>query len=370
MHWRQYRTTEDSHNQTGSTELRIVAHTLQGDTIDGGEHQRHTCRNSYQAVHTCSVLEEDDTASEDASSHCQDTQQHTCIQVTQHKGTDKAATAENHHRYDVVCLRQYFCIEFGHAFCHEDSCTVLDYECPAHNLCTYIEELGNDTFAITLHAEDTLQSRKEVDFLRLVTVLRHLGEVDYQEHHCNHQTDNQIRTNQYAEVGLLQGFELFTREQGAFVRFHRVELGLDEVHRYIHTEQGAHRIERLGEIQSAGSCCFIAHREDVWVRTGFEERETASQDKVGEEERIVFACHLGREEEQCADGVHTQSHQDTCLIGILADEHGSRKGHGEIATIEGNLHQSTIRHTHAEDFGERLHHRVGDVVGESPQCKT
>ena len=139
LHRRQYRTTEDSHNQAGSTKLCIVAHTLQGDTIDGREHQRHTCRYGYQAVHTHSVLEEDDTASEDTSSHRQDSQQHACIQVTQDEGTDEAATAENHHGYDVVCLRQDFGITFRHSFRHEDTGTVLDNEGPAHDLCTYIE---------------------------------------------------------------------------------------------------------------------------------------------------------------------------------------------------------------------------------------
>ena len=154
---------------------------------------------------------------------------------------------------------------------HEDACTILDDECPAHDLGTYIEELCNYPFAIALDSKDALQGRTEVNFLRLVAVLRHLGKENHQEHGSNHQTDNQIRTNQYAQIRLLQGFEFVTREQGTFVRFHRTELGLDEVHRYVHTEQGTHRVERLSQIQSAGSCCFIAHGEDVWIGTGFQE---------------------------------------------------------------------------------------------------
>ena len=160
----------------------------------------------------------------------------------------------------------------------------MDNECPAHDLCAYVEELCDNTFTIALHAEDTLQGRNEIDFLRLVAILRHLGEPDEQEHGGNHQTDNQVRTDQNAEVGLLQGFELVTREQGTFVCFHRIELGLDEVHRHKHTEQRTHRVEGLCQIQAAGSRCFIAHREDVWIRTGFEERETASQDKISYQE--------------------------------------------------------------------------------------
>lgn len=42
LHWRQDGTTEDGHNQAGCTELRIVTQALQGNAVDGWEHERHT----------------------------------------------------------------------------------------------------------------------------------------------------------------------------------------------------------------------------------------------------------------------------------------------------------------------------------------
>lgn len=54
---------------------------------------------------------------------------------------------------------------------------------------------------------------------------------------------------------------------------------------------------------------------------------------------------------------------------MAADEQGSRQGHAEVAPIEGHLNQRAIGHAHAENLGEGLHHRVGDVVGKAPQGK-
>ena len=41
--------------------------------------------------------------------------------------------------------------------------------------------------------------------------------------------------------------------------------------------------------------------------------------------------------------------------------------HGEISAIEGNLHQCAIGDTHPEDFRECFYHRIGDIIGESPE---
>ena len=41
----------------------------------------------------------------------------------------------------------------------------------------------------------------------------------------------------------------------------------------------------------------------------------------------------------------------------------------KVAAVESNLDQRAVGHTHAEDFGEGLDHRVGDVVGKAPQGK-
>ena len=50
LQWGQYRTTQDGHDEAGSTKLGIVAQSVESYTIDGGEHQRHASANAYQTV--------------------------------------------------------------------------------------------------------------------------------------------------------------------------------------------------------------------------------------------------------------------------------------------------------------------------------
>ena len=54
---RKDRTSQNSHNQTCGTKLRIITHTIEGNTIDGGEHQRHTTTDTHQRIETQTVLE-------------------------------------------------------------------------------------------------------------------------------------------------------------------------------------------------------------------------------------------------------------------------------------------------------------------------
>ena len=58
------------------------------------------------------------------------------------------------------------------------------------------------------------------------------------------------------------------------------------------------------------------------------------------------------------------------LIRIPADKYSSRKSHCKITTIKSDLHQCAIRHTHTEYLGESFYHRIGYVIGKSPECKT
>ena len=45
--------------------------------------------------------------------------------------------------------------------------------------------------------KDTFQCRKEVDVMRLVGILRHFHHTNQYQHYQNHNTDNQIGSNQY-----------------------------------------------------------------------------------------------------------------------------------------------------------------------------
>ena len=155
------------------------------------------------------------------------------------------------------------------------------------------------------HAEDAAQGWHEVDLVVFLAVLRHLGEQDDEEDGEDNQTDNQIWIDQYRKVVLLDSLKFACRQIGAPSRIKRVELCLDEVHRHIHTQQRTYRVERLRQVQSACSCFFCTHRKDVRIARCLQEGESAGQDEVGEEKRIVFARHLCRIEEECTEGIES-----------------------------------------------------------------
>ena len=206
-----------------------------------------------------------------------------------------------------------------------------------------------------------------MNLLVLVAVLRHLGEQDDEEHGHDDQSDGQIGRDEHREVGFLHGVELGSAEVGALGRRHRIEACLDEVHGHIHADDGAAGIEALGHVQAPRGGLLGAHRQDVGIAGGLEERESAGHDEIGDEEASVDAHHLGREEEQRARGIEPEAHQHTRLIAELADEHGGGEGHAEIASVEGHLYECPFGDAHAENLRECLHHRVRDVVGKAPE---
>ena len=206
--------------------------------------------------------------------------------------------------------------------------------------------------------------------MRLVVVGGHPGEPDHQKEREDHQPDQKIGADQHREVGILHRLKLCIAEQSALGGVKRIHLCLNELHGNEHPQQGPHRIEGLSEIQPTGRGLLRPHREDVGVGAGLQKRQPAGQNEVGEQKGIVGAGHLRREEEQRAERVQPQSHQNPRLVGESADEHRRWKRHREIAAVEGDLHQRSVGHAHAEDLRKRLHHRIGDVVGEAPQGKT
>ena len=208
-----------------------------------------------------------------------------------------------------------------------------------------------------------------MDIMILIAYLRHLGETDGQEHHRNHHANDQIRRHQHTQVGILQRLKLSIAQQSTLVAAHRIETGLDEVHRHVHADDGATGVEALRHIQAPGGRRLRAHRQDIGVATRLQEREATGHDEIGNEEAAIDAHRLGREEQQGTNGIEAKPHQYTGLIGVLADEDGCGKGHTEIAAVEGHLHQRAVGDTHPEYLRERLHHRIGDVVGKAPQGK-
>ena len=104
----------------------------------------------------------------------------TCIDKAEEPGADETTAAEDDHGCNVVLLAKYFCAFLIHAGAHEVTGTILDDESPAHDLCSYVEELGNDSLSVVLTFEDSLDGRYEVDAGILIAVVWHLGD-DKQE---------------------------------------------------------------------------------------------------------------------------------------------------------------------------------------------
>ena len=78
---RKYRTTEDGHDKTGTANLHIITHTAQGNTIDGGEHQRHGGAYSHKAIKTVAVGEKYNSSRGTSGNHRQYHKQTTWLYV-------------------------------------------------------------------------------------------------------------------------------------------------------------------------------------------------------------------------------------------------------------------------------------------------
>ena len=359
-------TSEDGHDESGSTKLGVVAQSGERYTIDGGEHERHAGTHADEAVESVYVLQGDDSHYQCAAGDGKKHKQLAGVDVAQEEGTDETRAAEYHHCYDVVLLRYHFGSLLAHSISHEYACAVLDDEGPAHNLNAYIEELCNDAFAIMWYGEDAAQGGQEVYLVVLVAVLGHWPEQNDEEHGEDYESDGEVRTDKHRKVVLLHGLKLFRREIGACGCIERIELGLDEVHSHVHAQQRAHRIERLRQIESACGSLFGSHRQDVGVARCLKKRQTAREDEVGGEERIVLARHLGGIEKESAQSVESQAYEYASLVAEPAYEHGCRERHSEVAAIEDNLHHCAVSCRHAEYLGEGFHHRIGYIVGKAP----
>ena len=92
-------------------------------------------------------------------------------------------------------------------------CSVLDDKCPAHNLCAYIEELCDYTFTITCFHENTFESREEVYFVVLISILRHFDKPYDDEHSQDNQPDNKVGGNQNCKVAFFDSLKFTIIEQ-------------------------------------------------------------------------------------------------------------------------------------------------------------
>lgn len=104
LQWRKHRPAEDGHDEAGGAKLGVIAESFERDAIDGGEHQRHTRRDSHQTVEPRAVLQDDDTDRKQRGRRGENGKQTPGVDIAQQVGADKTAAAEDDHRYDVVAL--------------------------------------------------------------------------------------------------------------------------------------------------------------------------------------------------------------------------------------------------------------------------
>jgi hypothetical protein len=146
-----------------------------------------------------------------------------------------------------------------------------------------------------------------------------------------------------------------------------VEIDEDDHAGHEHPDDGAHGVEGLGEVEAAGRGALVAHREDIGIGRGFQEGQPAGHDEIGEQEGVEVERPAGGNKEQASAGVEGEAQQNAAFVGEFLDEDGRRNGHERVAAVEGALHERTLEVGQQQDVLERRHHRIGDVVGESPE---
>ena len=87
---RQNATAEDGHDESGCTELGVIAESCQCNTVNRGEHQRHTGAYSNEAIEAHSVLQEYHTDCQSTASDGEKHQQSSRIDVAEEEGADES----------------------------------------------------------------------------------------------------------------------------------------------------------------------------------------------------------------------------------------------------------------------------------------
>lgn len=135
------RTAYDGHDQESRAERRVlVVDILQGDAVDGREHQGHEETDGDEAVQSRHAHDEDGPQRGEGGPDAEDSQQLARIDVLHQEGADETAAEEHRHREDIVPL--------GRGLVDAEVVGVLDDEGPYHDLRGDIEDLGQDTFPI------------------------------------------------------------------------------------------------------------------------------------------------------------------------------------------------------------------------------
>src|SRR4051812_25609548 len=138
---RQQRAAQDGHDEAGSAELRVLAEPLQGDAVDGREHQRQRRRDAHDGDEAEHVLGEHAREREPDADRAHDCQEqsrpHDAEQVGHHEAGDQ--------EQDQAGLQVPAGLVGGDA---DDVARVLDRERPCADLGGDVEELRGHPVAV------------------------------------------------------------------------------------------------------------------------------------------------------------------------------------------------------------------------------
>jgi hypothetical protein len=190
--------------------------------------------------------------------------------------------------------------------------------------------------------------------------------------HCRPEQDEDAER----EIGSLHGQRFALVEGCKFGRCHRRACGRvrlvareDQLAAEHDAGDRAERVERLCEIQPAFRPRRIAERGDQGVGRCLEKRQPAGDDEERAEEEAVGPRLCRRVEEERAHAIEDEPGDHRGLVAKRLGEARRRKSKGEIADIEGGLHQSRLKIAEHERLLELRDQHIVEAVGEPPEEK-
>lgn len=186
------------HDEKGRPQFGLLFfHILEGDAVNRGEHQRHAPGDADERDHPDIAGEENGTENEEKPAESKSGEEFSGTDEPEEPGADEAAAHEENHGGDVPFLGGG---ETQADFLH----SVVDDVGPAHDLCTDVEGLGNDSSCEVGPAKDAAGDAEKGSVLLLGFEGRHLCEEKEHDEDDNDGSNDKVRG---ADVGEILGLE-------------------------------------------------------------------------------------------------------------------------------------------------------------------
>ena len=341
-HQQEAASTYRSHHQERGCRLGEIAQPREGDAEDGREHdclEKIVAHQGYQR-HDAQIAKHQTDA--DHAAHGTDEEHGGCLDMAHDPAAQESAYHEERQGEGED--------ERGGAVAH-----------PMH-AGDEIDEVGIDGdlgYLVTQEGEETEDEHPVVgkelgDITALRLVFRRLLVLDFRqidtgEHHGDGKHQNAqdgIRYDHIAALLRIIEEELTDAEGG---------------------KDAAQTIERLREVQSAGSGLPGTQFGNVWIGGCFEEHQSASDDEEAEEEGREAAYRCPRNKEDGAQTEEQEAEHHAPAITILIDEEARRYSHEEITQIGSYLNQGRLGDTDVQGILEVLVEHIENGTREAPQ---